>query len=255
MTLHTSRWSVIATARYAATQNEVASGRGTVNTDALGQRLRSARQHQGISLRELARRLDVSPSLISQIETGKAQPSVSTLYGMVSLLSLSLDQLFAAESPGPAREPEAEPPPVAPATGRPAPAVVRHAGARRALTLTSGVRWEELLTDPEADVEFVLMTYPPGSSSSEDGALLRHAGREVGIVTQGSLQVTIGFDEHVLGPGDSISFESSTPHRFHNPGTAPVHGVWLVMGRAALQREPLGFLLAEAGMATASGRE
>lgn len=224
--------------------------------DALGERLRSARQRRGISLRELARRLEVSPSLISQIETGKAQPSVSTLYGMVSLLSVSLDQLFAAAPAGLAEEFAAEPPPVAPDATQPQPVLVRQAGARRSLTLTSGVRWEELLTDPEADIEFVFVIYPPGSSSSDDGALLRHAGREVGIVTQGSLQVTLGFDDHVLGPGDSIAFASSTPHRFHNPGSTPVHGVWLVMGRqgeAAPPREPLGLLPAAAADADPSG--
>ena len=62
-----------------------------------------------MSLRELARRLDVSPSLVSQIETGKIQPSVRTLYAIVSELGLSLDEIFelvgSTPSPRPPRRP------------------------------------------------------------------------------------------------------------------------------------------------------
>ena len=63
----------------------------------IGARLRQERAERGLSLRELARRLDVSPSLVSQIETGKIQPSVRTLYAMVSELGVSLDDVFHAD--------------------------------------------------------------------------------------------------------------------------------------------------------------
>src|SRR4029077_19725557 len=71
----------------------------------VGAQLREKRFEMGMSLRELARRLDVSPSLVSQIETGKIQPSVRTLYAMVSELGISLDDVFHADG---ARAPEAE---------------------------------------------------------------------------------------------------------------------------------------------------
>src|SRR2546423_3706375 len=66
----------------------------------LGKRLRQERDGLGLSLRELARRLDVSPSLVSQIETGKVQPSVRTLYAMVSELGVSLDDVFPPDAGG-----------------------------------------------------------------------------------------------------------------------------------------------------------
>src|SRR6187551_113001 len=59
----------------------------------LGQRLRIAREEKHIGLRELARRLGVSPSLISQIETGKTEPSINTLFAMVSELELSVNEI------------------------------------------------------------------------------------------------------------------------------------------------------------------
>jgi transcriptional regulator with XRE-family HTH domain len=64
--------------------------------EGVGAHLRARREEQGVSLRELARRLQISPSALSQIETGKSRPSVGTLYAIVSELRMSLDELFAA---------------------------------------------------------------------------------------------------------------------------------------------------------------
>src|SRR5512138_4043500 len=69
--------------------------------DGVGQRLRSERERRGLSLRELARRLEISPSALSQIETGRSRPSVGTLYAIVTELGMSLDELFGSTPAGP----------------------------------------------------------------------------------------------------------------------------------------------------------
>ena len=61
--------------------------------DDLGKRLREAREGRNIGLRELARRLGVSPSLISQIETGKSEPSINTLFAIVGELELPVNEI------------------------------------------------------------------------------------------------------------------------------------------------------------------
>ena len=200
----------------------------------LGERLRTERDRLGLSLRELARRLEVSPSLVSQIETGKIQPSVRTLYAMVSELGVSLDLLFAAD------EQEGEPAGAdlraddtsqrreraTVGQGR-----VQRAAGRRVIELEAGVQWERLTTWNDRDVDFLYAIYEVGGASSPEGKLVRHNGREFGIVISGQLGVTVGFEEHVLGPGDSISFESTIPHRLHNDGDAVVNAIWVVLGR------------------------
>lgn len=207
----------------------------------LGARLREERDRVGLSLRELARRLEVSPSLVSQIETGKTQPSVRTLYAMVSELGVSLDDVFAPTS----KEPDVQPPPSSPRTSRQkvsSPAGeeaepteghgrIQRAATRRVIDLGSGVHWERLTTWDDRDVDFLYAIYEAGGSSSPDGSLMRHNGREFGIVLTGRLGVTVGFEEHVLGPGDSIAFESSSPHRLHNDGDEVVTAIWMVLGR------------------------
>lgn len=191
----------------------------------LGVRLREERDRLGLSLRELARRLEVSPSLVSQIETGKTQPSVRTLYAIVSELGVSVDDMFAV----------AEPPPGSPPTGE---GPVQRAHDRRVIELESGVRWERLTPWHDPDVDFLYAIYEVGGASSSDGKLLRHNGREFGLVLSGRLSVTVGFEEHLLGPGDSISFDSGTPHRLRNDGDEIVHAIWVVLGRYHDARPP-----------------
>ena len=225
---------------------ERASARSALSVvdDEVPRRLRAERERRGISLRELARRLDISPSAISQIETGRARPSVATLWAIVTELGMSLDDLFAHETAEPARggtapraatSGGADGPGGGPAGGddhSPALPVVTEA-TREALQLATGVRWERMTADADPDVDFIWVVYDVGGSSSPDDGFIRHAGREYGLVVSGRLEVTVGFESTVLGPGDSISFDSTTPHRLRNAGDEPVTGVWVVVGRRA----------------------
>lgn len=244
----------------------------------IGARLRAARHRLGVSVRGLAREVGVSASLISQIETDKSSPSVSTLYAITTALGISIEDLFGDEpvvDPG-AADAELdddiadEGPPGSDGQERPLtllaahgmaggtavaapvrPAVLRTATdralvprrerrlgpvvtpqQREMLTLDSGVTWELLGQIPHKHVDFLLITYPPGGSSSSSGALMRHSGTEFGYVVSGELTLTLGFDTHRLVAGDAVSFDSSTPHALRNEGSVPAVGIWFVLERA-----------------------
>jgi transcriptional regulator with XRE-family HTH domain/mannose-6-phosphate isomerase-like protein (cupin superfamily) len=210
----------------------------------VGERLREHRTDAGMSLRELARQVGVSPSLISQIEHGKATPSVATLYAIVSTLDVSLDELFFDQPRGGT---PAAPDPVAAAeryldTGNerlpssfwqaPSEGPVLRAPNRLSLTLATGVRWERLTADHDPGVEFLYCTYPVGGESCPPDDLMSHSGKEYGIVLSGQCAATVGDQEYQLDPGDSIAFESRTPHRIWNRGTDdPMVAIWTVVGR------------------------
>lgn len=200
----------------------------------MGDRLREARRARGWSLRTLAARLHVSPSLISQVETGRARPSVSTLYAIASELGVSLDELLFVDA-GPTVGVS-----TGPTTDRSSGVVlprhpVQRAALRTAIRLASGVVWERLTTESIPNVDFLYVTYEVGGASSPEDEFQRHAGLEWGYVVAGRLGVRIGFDEYVLGPGDAIAFNSTTPHRLYNAGDEPVHGVWYVQGRRPVE--------------------
>jgi transcriptional regulator with XRE-family HTH domain len=181
------------------------------------ERLRAARLAAGLSLRELSRRVGISASMLSQIENGRTQPSVATLYALVSRLSISLDELLSGGATGPAGEP-----------GSASPVVT--AADRAVLVMDSGVTWERLTPGADPLVEALVVTYPPGSSSSSDGGLMRHAGREYGLLLSGRLTVRLGFETFTLEPGSSVSFDSTTPHAYLNEGDEAATGVWHVVG-------------------------
>ena len=206
----------------------------------VGERLREARQRRGVSVRSLARELGVSASLISQIETGKSQPSVSTLYAMTTALGISVEDVFAsvpagdaaavdggAAGEGVAGLPGTVLAALGAARGQRVGPVVRP-GDRQVLQLDSGVTWERLGQLPHPHVDFLLITYEPGGSSSSESGLMRHGGSEYGYLLSGELVLTLGSDELRLGPGDAISFDSTTPHRYRNDGLDPAVGVWFV---------------------------
>jgi transcriptional regulator with XRE-family HTH domain len=203
----------------------------SVVDDDVPRRLRAERERRGLSLRELARRLGISPSAISQIETGRARPSVATLWAIVTELGMSLDDLFAvAPAPKTRRgRPRAEDGDAPAATPEALPVVTEQ--AREALQLATGVRWERMTARADPDVDFIWVVYDVGGSSSPDDSFIRHAGHEYGLVLSGRLEVTLGFQSTVLSAGDSISFASTTPHRLRNAGDEPATGVWVVVGR------------------------
>lgn len=204
----------------------------------MGERLREARRARSLSLRTLAVRLGVSPSLISQIETGRANPSVSTLYAIAAELDVSLDELLFSDRVSVPPTPIAVPPEATAGTMTETSPIQR-AENRHRIRLASGVLWERLTTASEPSVEFLLVTYEVGGASSPEDAYQRHSGHEWGYVLSGQLQVRIGFDEFVLSPGDAISVNSSIPHRLANIGDVPVQAVWFVLGRAQFDAETL----------------
>ncbi len=108
--------------------------------------------------------------------------------------------------------------------------VVRRGGGK-AIQLASGVRWERLAPETPQDVDFLHVVYEVGGASCPPDSLIRHSGREYGHVLSGRLGVTIGFETYELGPGDSVSFESSMPHRLFTIGNGPVEAIWFVVGR------------------------
>jgi transcriptional regulator with XRE-family HTH domain len=195
----------------------------------IGARLREQRGRVGISQRQLARRIGLSASLISQIEAGLSKPSVSTLYSMVTELGISVDDLFRggngiASNGAAARG-------TRPRKGGTDLGPMVKLEDRHVIDLDSGVRWERLTSHRHEDVDFLFVVYGVGGSSASDAKMMRHPGREYGLVLEGRLNVQLGFEEYTLGPGDSIAFDSTQPHRLWNTGDIPVRGVWFVVGR------------------------
>jgi transcriptional regulator with XRE-family HTH domain len=198
----------------------------------IGRRIRAAREAAGVSVRELARRIGVSPSHISQVERGLGSYSVATLYAVTSKLEISLDSLF--ESPGPTTPPADVPPSALDG------AEVLRVESRPAIKLASGPRWERLTAAADPEAEFLEVIYEP-SAAGPESEFSRHEGVEYGVVISGHLSVQVGFEATVLRPGDAIRIDSMQPHRYWNAGTEPVHAIWFEARGAGAHARDIGF--------------
>jgi transcriptional regulator with XRE-family HTH domain len=199
-----------------------------------GPRLREARTTRRLSVRELARRVGCSASLISQIERGVSVPSVGVLYSLATELGSSLDYLLFGSGPGPDGGADTVSAASGPAASGPLPAaapaaVVQRGRDRKIIDLASGVRWERLTPQSEAMTDFLEVIYSPGGHSTDERRPLRHDGREYGLVISGTLTANVGFESYELGPRDSIAFDSSTPHEYLNKTGDVVRAIWVVV--------------------------
>lgn len=208
----------------------------------LGSRLKEIRLKSDLSLREVARQLDVSPSFVSQIENGKSQPSVATLYAFAKLLSVPIDVLFqSAGAPivAPTKQNDKEvnrknfekPTDVWDRSKALISAV--NPKNRSIITMDSGVTWERLAATSEESVNFMEIVYEPGAETNEFGEMIFHDGFEYGYALEGELELTIGDVMLHLSTGHSIGFDSSIPHRFRNTSSAKFRGIWFVHGCVA----------------------
>ena len=229
--------------------------------DLLGSRIREVRSDRGMSVRALARLANCSASMLSQIESGRTKPSVSTLYAITSALAISTDSLFGLHRDGESEGRDYENAVFSPAVrndsggvehqlgslerpgadgsrrmsrsaGSVTSRLVLRRGERPVIDLERGVHWEQLTPDDrEQGIEFREVRYDVGGGSAEGAPAIRHNGREYCIVLSGRFAYQIGFERGVLEEGDSLAFDSTMPHRFWNVGKVPVRAIWFVIDR------------------------
>jgi transcriptional regulator with XRE-family HTH domain len=175
----------------------------------LGLRLRELRRLRGLTTRELAARSGVSASMINQLETGKTGASVGSLRRIASALDVPIAEFFLSTD-------DASPTAVPPASRA---KVVRRDARKHLVLPESNIVYELLTPDLHWDIEFVWIELQPNHPPVES---MSHPGQECCIVLSGTLTVVVADEEHKLSEGDSIAFDSSTPHRIENRGTERV---------------------------------
>ena len=153
-----------------------------------GQAIRAARERAGCRCASWPAGSNVSPSFVSQVELGKANPSVGTLYALVVGARDHAGRpdrrrgrrRFAVPSRRRAARRRATPGHLA------ARRRTGAAGGGRKRVEMSGVVWERLTHDHDPYVDFLHVEYAPGSSSCAPEQLMRHGGREYGhLLTAG----------------------------------------------------------------------
>jgi transcriptional regulator with XRE-family HTH domain len=163
----------------------------------VGNRLRTIRQLHGLSQRELARRAGVTNGLISLVEMNRVSPSVGSLKKLLDGIPMSLAEFFTGDF------------------NQRTPVFY---GADELVEIGNDDVSLRLVAAQRAGRQMTLLheRYAPGAATGEE--MLEHRGEEGGVVVRGQIEVTVGNDTRVLGPGEAYYFPSNLPHRFRNPG-------------------------------------
>ena len=182
--------------------------RPPLTVQAVGNEIRRLRKLRGRTLEQLAAQSGVSAGLLSQVERGQGNPSFNTLVQVAHALGIPVARLMAGEQIS-------------------SPVVRRSERRRLNLGGNDSLVLAELLTARlDSALEAIRIVAEPGYTS-EDTPFV-HDGEEFGIVLEGTHAVNVGGAHYVLEAGDSISYSSTIPHWYENPGDVTSVSLWVV---------------------------
>jgi len=196
-------------------EKEVGSN-GDSGTPSIGERLAELRKEHRYSIRKLAEKAGVSASLVSDVERGKVEPSISTLKRLSDALGTTLTFFFSEPAEQRSRVVRAE-----------ERVVLR--GSDNSTEVGSGnhtgIRFELASPEQAEGIEAIFGRYEVGASLGDEP--VTHEGEEWGMVLSGRLKVWVGDEIHFLDPGDAIWYPSTTPHRMENVADGPTEYIWI----------------------------
>ncbi len=167
---------------------------------AVARRIRELREEKALSVRGLAAASGISPSMLSQIETEKVDPSLSTLRKLALALDVPLFYLVLEQASPPAR-------------------LVKEGDRRRVVFPRAGLVYEIIHSDLQKKMGIMIGTLEPGGATSDEP--LGHGGEECLVMLSGRMMIRVGQETMELEGGDSLYFDSSVPHRLFNAGEQP----------------------------------
>jgi len=179
----------------------------------LGAKIRRKRKSLDLTLTLLGEKCGLSSSFLSQIERDQATPSVGTLHSIAEALGTPLAAFFGPDDSKNGGGPSDTPPQKATLAQ-----IVRRDQRKTLIYPGSGIRNELLSPDLQRAIQMMWITIPPGASTGNEPVTLTHEGEECGLIVQGQVEIWVGEEHHVLGPGDAIYQRSTIPHHSRNIG-------------------------------------
>ncbi len=173
----------------------------------MSEKIKTRRKKLGLTLKALAERVGCTDAYISQIETGKAVPSISVLQKIANALDVQIRDLLSDE--------------------RGQDKIFLSKGERTQIIYPGSHIYAELLVSRISDksMEPLYKVIPVGCASMKEH---KHPGEEFGYILKGKLELRVGDQVKVLEPGDSFYFSSTLPHSYRNVGDVDVETIWVV---------------------------
>jgi transcriptional regulator with XRE-family HTH domain len=187
-----------------STPSEQAAARQEIR---VGGKLKQIRILRGVTLKQLAEAASCSESLLSKIENGKANPSVTTLHRIATALGTNVAALI----------PEQENGEQVVSLPQDRPTYVTQGGSicLERLVSTNGIHL----------LQGYIHRVQPGAGY--EGEVVQHQGEELGYVLEGEIELIVDGRRYFVGAGASFHFRSELPHGYTNSGSIPACVIWV----------------------------
>jgi transcriptional regulator with XRE-family HTH domain len=183
----------------------------------VGHLIRQSRHEKDLTIASVSAMTGFSVSYISQVEREKVTPSISALTKIAAVLNIPMTAFWQTDTEGQGNHTNQEP-------------FCKVVGATERKSFKypdSDVDYELLSPDFKRTIELIRMVIHPGQVSARPP--FSHEGEEVGYIVRGTLEYTVGDNCYLLNAGDTIYFESTTPHHWRVIGDEEVEAIWAIV--------------------------
>jgi len=179
----------------------------------LGDRIRRLRAERELQQRQLAEKADLTPSMVSQIESGRLTPSLNTLGKIAAAFGVPIAALF---------------------DGKPAGSiVVSHKRDYPVVSFDgSSERWSILGAGLfQGKIRAVVSTLGSRSKGvTTEKVIIKPGQMKLFYVLEGRVALHYNGDRHVLDVGDSALLDGGVPHGWENLGAKQAQALWVILG-------------------------
>ena len=182
-------------------------------TGALGERIKALRAERELQQRQLAEKAGLTPSMVSQIESGRLTPSLNTLGKIAAALGVPIASLFDGQPAGRIHVTRKKDYPVVSFDG-------------------SSERWSVLGAGLfHGKIRAVVSTLGPRSRGVTTDKVVNKPGQmKLFYVLDGMVALHYNGDRYALAAGDSALLDGGTPHGWENTGTRTAQALWVILG-------------------------
>jgi len=179
----------------------------------LGARIKALRAERGLQQRQLAEKAELTPSMVSQIESGRLTPSLHTLGKVATALAVPIASLFDGQAEGS----------IVVSRKRDYPVVTFDGSSEQWAVLGAGLF--------QGKIRAVVSTLGPHARGvTTEKVIIKRGQMKLFYVLAGSVGLHYNGDRHVLGAGDSALLDGGTPHGWENLGAKPAQALWVILG-------------------------